>query len=101
MLLLEGEDHNVILYVCWFECPVPVMLLNTEQTAAWDARDLLNPFYIASNLHISIAAAEKLKLETAPPALIFKKASALASLDTCSNWLLSRTSSASQQVIFS
>jgi len=66
MLLLEGEDHNVILYVCWFECPVPVMLLNTEQTAAWDARDLLNPFYIASNLHISIAAAEKLKLETAP-----------------------------------
>lgn len=68
MLLLEGADHNVILHLCWFECPMLVMSLNTKQMAAWDARNCLNLFCIASrhHLHVSTAAAEKLKFETTP-----------------------------------
>lgn len=70
------------------------MLLSTNQTAARDAGNSLDPFCVANchPLHEAIAIAEKVKYETASPPWLVRKYQVLASLDTCSNWLLSSTS---------
>lgn len=78
----------------WFKGSEALVLLSTNQTAVRDAGSSLDPFCVANRhyLHESIAIAEKVKYETASPPWLARKYQVLASLDTCSNWLLSSTS---------
>lgn len=97
----SGGRKNVVfvaLSLCciwsWFKRSEAIVLLSTNQTAARGAGSSLDPFSVANrhNLHESIATAEKVKYETASPPWLVRKYQVLASLDTCSNWLLSSTS---------
>lgn len=92
-----GRKNLILLSLCcsWIWCKglEAIVLLSKNQTAARDAGSSLDPFCIAnSHLHESIAIAEKVKYETASPPWFVRKYQVLASLDTCSNWLLSSTS---------
>lgn len=92
------KNQSVALSLCcscsWFKESEAIALLSTTQTAARDAGSSLDPFCIANrhHSHESIAIAEKVKYETSSPPWPVRKYRVLASLDTCSSWLLSSTS---------